>query len=238
MLFCFCDCCLLFTCLQNCTKEEHDTVDHIIDNHSIEAGKLDFDILRNLYRRGLIYFNIPIGDNDYIVGELVSLLHFSQQHHTQFKLYYPHFNFFSLYYFNFHFFSLYYTDFKFFNPYYSNLPFLQPVLFQLPFFQPVLFKFPLFQPVLFQLPFLQPVLFQNPLLRPVPISPSSLPPFTAVPTLQGFVMNRVQGDYLENLLYKIFVSLDERTNMAEVSLVRWKASVKQRAEDSCVKLQC
>ena len=38
-----------------------------------------------------------------------------------------------------------------------------------------------------------------------------------VPTLQGFVMNRIQGDYLENLLYKIFVSLDERTNMEGVS---------------------
>ena len=38
-----------------------------------------------------------------------------------------------------------------------------------------------------------------------------------MPTLQGFVMNRIQGDYLENLLYKIFVSLDERTNMEDVS---------------------
>lgn len=39
----------------------------------------------------------------------------------------------------------------------------------------------------------------------------------AVPPLEGFVMNRVQGDYFETLLYKIFVSIDEHTNVAEVS---------------------
>lgn len=31
-------------------------------------------------------------------------------------------------------------------------------------------------------------------------------------------MNRVQGDYFETLLYKIFVSIDEHTNVAEVSM--------------------
>ena len=39
----------------------------------------------------------------------------------------------------------------------------------------------------------------------------------SVPPLEGFVMNRVQGDYFETLLYKIFVSIDEQTNVAEVS---------------------
>lgn len=34
-----------------------------------------------------------------------------------------------------------------------------------------------------------------------------------------FVMNRVQGDYFETLLYKIFVSIDEHTNVAEVSVM-------------------
>lgn len=29
-------------------------------------------------------------------------------------------------------------------------------------------------------------------------------------------MNRVQGDYFETLLYKIFVSIDEQTNVSEV----------------------
>lgn len=35
-------------------------------------------------------------------------------------------------------------------------------------------------------------------------------------TLEGFVMNRVLGDYLEKLLYKILVSVDERTSVNEV----------------------
>lgn len=34
-----------------------------------------------------------------------------------------------------------------------------------------------------------------------------------VPPLRDFVMNRVSGDYFENLLYKVFVSLDERTTV-------------------------
>jgi len=38
-----------------------------------------------------------------------------------------------------------------------------------------------------------------------------------VPPLEGFVMNRVQGDYFETLLYKIFVSIDENTSIAELS---------------------
>uniref|UniRef100_A0A8C0GFE7 Family with sequence similarity 91 member A1 n=1 Tax=Chelonoidis abingdonii TaxID=106734 RepID=A0A8C0GFE7_CHEAB len=48
----------------------------------------------------------------------------------------------------------------------------------------------------------------------VPISDDSC---IAVPPLEGFVMNRLQGDYFETLLYKIFVSIDEHTNVAEVS---------------------
>lgn len=34
-----------------------------------------------------------------------------------------------------------------------------------------------------------------------------------MPPLRDFVMNRVSGDYFENLLYKVFVSLDERTTV-------------------------
>ncbi|XP_071964356.1 protein FAM91A1-like [Antedon mediterranea] len=40
-----------------------------------------------------------------------------------------------------------------------------------------------------------------------------------VPPLEGFVMNRVQGDYFETLLYKIFVSIDEHTTVAELANV-------------------
>jgi len=38
-----------------------------------------------------------------------------------------------------------------------------------------------------------------------------------MPPLEGFVMNRVTGDYLETLLYKIFVSMDEQTSVAETA---------------------
>lgn len=40
-----------------------------------------------------------------------------------------------------------------------------------------------------------------------------------VPPLQGFVMNRVMGDYFETLLYKIFVSIDENTSVSDLSSV-------------------
>lgn len=50
----------------------------------------------------------------------------------------------------------------------------------------------------------------------IPISNSD---FIVVPPLQGFVMNRVQGDYFETLLYKIFVSIDEHTNMSDLANV-------------------
>ena len=39
-----------------------------------------------------------------------------------------------------------------------------------------------------------------------------------VPPLgEGFIMNRVQGDYFENLLYQIFVSVDERTTISQLA---------------------
>ncbi|KAK3880789.1 hypothetical protein Pcinc_014741 [Petrolisthes cinctipes] len=41
----------------------------------------------------------------------------------------------------------------------------------------------------------------------------------SVPPLEGFVMNRVLGDYLESLMYKIFVSIDEHTPVAELAKV-------------------
>lgn len=40
----------------------------------------------------------------------------------------------------------------------------------------------------------------------------------SVPPLEGFVMNRVLGDYFETLLYKIFVSIDEHTPVSEVCM--------------------
>lgn len=43
--------------------------------------------------------------------------------------------------------------------------------------------------------------------------------YIIVSTLGGFVMNRVLGDNFENLLYKIFVSIDEHTSVIEVIIL-------------------
>lgn len=40
-----------------------------------------------------------------------------------------------------------------------------------------------------------------------------------IPPLKNFVMNRISGDYFENLLYKIFVSADEHSNISELALM-------------------
>lgn len=40
-----------------------------------------------------------------------------------------------------------------------------------------------------------------------------------VPPLKDFVMNRVTGDYFENLLYKLFVSVDERTTVEKLAKI-------------------
>jgi hypothetical protein len=50
----------------------------------------------------------------------------------------------------------------------------------------------------------------------IPIEDSDL---IHIPPLEGFVMNRVTGDYFETLLYKIFVSIDEKTTVAELANV-------------------
>ncbi|CAD5206259.1 unnamed protein product [Bursaphelenchus okinawaensis] len=41
--------------------------------------------------------------------------------------------------------------------------------------------------------------------------------YVYVPTLDGFVMNRVQGDYFEKLLYKVFVTIDGQMNVKELA---------------------
>ncbi|CAH8477696.1 unnamed protein product [Schistosoma turkestanicum] len=56
-----------------------------------------------------------------------------------------------------------------------------------------------------------------------------------VPTLEGFVMNRISGDTRENLLYKIFVTADENTSVSELAecLQVDVNSVKQAASIFC-----
>ncbi|ESN90745.1 hypothetical protein HELRODRAFT_156211 [Helobdella robusta] len=90
-----------------CSADEKKLIDRIIDNGPQVAASLDFNVLHGLYRKGLIYLDVPIDDDDHII----------------------------------------------------------------------------------------------------------------VPPLEGFVMNRVLGDYFETLLYKIFVSIDEHTSIAELAKV-------------------
>uniref|UniRef100_A0A182MIN2 Uncharacterized protein n=1 Tax=Anopheles culicifacies TaxID=139723 RepID=A0A182MIN2_9DIPT len=40
-----------------------------------------------------------------------------------------------------------------------------------------------------------------------------------IPPLRNFVMNRVAGDYFENLLYNVFVTTDEQCNISELSQI-------------------
>ena len=43
--------------------------------------------------------------------------------------------------------------------------------------------------------------------------------YIVIPPLKGFVMNRVSGDYFETLLYKVFVTINEHTHIAELANV-------------------
>ncbi|RMX37295.1 hypothetical protein pdam_00008922 [Pocillopora damicornis] len=93
--------------IRMCSNAEHQAIDSIIDKGATQAGMMDLKVAQGLYTKGLIYIDVPIADDDYIV----------------------------------------------------------------------------------------------------------------VPPLENFVMNRVLGDYFEVLMYKIFVSIDEHTNIKELANV-------------------
>lgn len=93
--------------IRMCSNAEHQAIDSIIDKGATRAGMMDLKVAQGLYTKGLIYIDVPIADDDYIV----------------------------------------------------------------------------------------------------------------VPPLENFVMNRVLGDYFEVLMYKIFVSIDEHTNIKELANV-------------------
>jgi hypothetical protein len=61
-----------------------------------------------------------------------------------------------------------------------------------------------------------------------------------VPPLKDFVMNRVSGDYFENLLYKVFVTLDERTSAEKLATILDIDIdlVKVQSNFSCCIFQC
>jgi hypothetical protein len=95
--------------VKQCKNEEKVIIDYLIDEKCSKlAGELNYDAIHSLYRKGLIYLDVPVSDDDYI----------------------------------------------------------------------------------------------------------QVPPLGS-----GFVMNRIVGDYFEVLLYKLFVSTDEHTNVAELSRV-------------------
>lgn len=93
--------------IRMCSNAEHQAIDTVIDKGPLQAGAMDLKVVQGLYTKGLIYIDVPIADDDFIV----------------------------------------------------------------------------------------------------------------VPPLENFVMNRVLGDYFETLMYKIFVSIDEHTNIAELANV-------------------
>ncbi|XP_025416491.1 protein FAM91A1 isoform X2 [Sipha flava] len=99
--------CLYEDDIKTIEEDEKICIDHLIDNGRQMAGSLDYNVLSSLYKKGLVYYDVPIYDDDHII----------------------------------------------------------------------------------------------------------------VSTLGGFVMNRVLGDNFENLLYKIFVSIDEHTSVSELATV-------------------
>eukprot|EP00096_Caligus_rogercresseyi_P011485 TRINITY_DN4523_c0_g1_i1.p1 TRINITY_DN4523_c0_g1~~TRINITY_DN4523_c0_g1_i1.p1 ORF type:complete len:812 (-),score=203.50 TRINITY_DN4523_c0_g1_i1:384-2819(-) len=59
--------------------------------------------------------------------------------------------------------------------------------------------------------------------------------YVMVPPLEGFVMNRVLGDFLETLMYKIFVSIDENTSVSELAGV---LEINERSARNAVSVYC
>ena len=48
-------------------KSQHIMVDQLIDNGPCPAGHLDYDCVLELYLKGLIYFDVPIAENDAVI---------------------------------------------------------------------------------------------------------------------------------------------------------------------------
>ncbi|KAL4235865.1 hypothetical protein ACF0H5_004253 [Mactra antiquata] len=53
--------------IRMCTTPEKNMIDRIIDLGSQVAGELNYKSLHSLYRKGLVYIDVPINDEDYIV---------------------------------------------------------------------------------------------------------------------------------------------------------------------------
>ena len=45
-------------------KAEHSLIDQLIDSGACTAGHNDFSVVHGLYRKGLVYFDVPIEESD------------------------------------------------------------------------------------------------------------------------------------------------------------------------------
>lgn len=53
--------------IKSITNEEKELIDKLIDSvKPIEAGKLDYELVHSLYRKGLIYLDVPVHENDIV----------------------------------------------------------------------------------------------------------------------------------------------------------------------------
>ena len=114
-------------------------IDRLIDEGPQLAGTLELSQVHLLSHAGLVYFDVPVSDNDYVYGRS---------------------------------WVVYRTD--------GTVPWLKWLVSHL-----------------------------NSLIVTTSLS---------VAPLDGFVMNRVLGDYFETLLYKIFVAIDDQTTVSEVGV--------------------
>ncbi|EGT39572.1 hypothetical protein CAEBREN_29785, partial [Caenorhabditis brenneri] len=58
---------ILESYVKTLSEEEKQVIDKLLDeNKAIPAGLLKYSVVTSLYDRGLIYFDVPVDDNDYI----------------------------------------------------------------------------------------------------------------------------------------------------------------------------
>jgi hypothetical protein len=68
-------------------SNERKLIDYVIDHGGQPAGSLDYDCVHSLYRKGLVYLDVPVDGDDYVSthSSCKNVLHF--QCYTQFNFY-------------------------------------------------------------------------------------------------------------------------------------------------------
>lgn len=54
--------------IQNVSKMEHAAIDMLIEIGPCKAGQMDKTVVHSLHTKGLIYLDVPIIDDDYIIS--------------------------------------------------------------------------------------------------------------------------------------------------------------------------